>query len=119
MTDVLIVEAKDAEATAVVLGKLYAQALGKPYPIPGVRVNGGIHGDGGETLYAVSPIESQDGAQVAFEVIPELAAHAGKDVHVDGKTETLPAKQAIDVKTWAKAEAVAESGDVAAEVEKP
>jgi hypothetical protein len=102
MADVLVYPIAESARVRLMLGKALAQKLGKPYPIPGTRIGAGIHGPGGETLYASDPVESKSGTQVAFELLPVMAADAGKTITVDGRSEVFPTKQTVDLVTWSK-----------------
>lgn len=98
----IVVPVAQMNAMNVTLGKLLAQRLGVPYPIPGTQVTGGIHGPGGQTLYASQPVLSADGSQVAFDIAPPQTASAvGKSINVGGGPVSVPASQVIDQATWA------------------
>lgn len=66
----LVVPSADAEKAREALGRLYAESIGKPYPIPSNPPT-----PGAETKYYVDPKPSTDG---------QRAALGPKDAFIDG-----------------------------------
>lgn len=87
MPEYIVVPAVDAERVREALGRVAAEAQGKPYPIPGPTP------ESQPERYYADPQRSADGTKVAFGPRdPWLDAALGKSVTTDGGAVSVPAK---------------------------
>lgn len=104
----LVLPIASKESVGRALCRAYCAANGLPYPIPGVRVTGGIHGPGGETDSLVDAVEDATGTQCAVpsDAHPFIVTQLGKKL-ADGATQVqLPAADVVLDTAWFKAKAV-------------
>jgi hypothetical protein len=105
MQDVIIVPADEADATREALGRAYAEALARPYPIPPDVVVPGRDGRSPEglTLYYADALVSADGVSAAFKIGATILPQLGKIRTLTDGRRVMPTTEVskVDLATWA------------------
>jgi len=82
----VVADKRKAEEIREAMGRRYARSLGKPWPIPGTPIGGGVHGDGRTWWY--QEMEELKTGEYAFRRDATLDAMKGEEEDTDGTKPT-------------------------------